>query len=85
MTVNGHDSDIITDGISFASTVHSVMPKSERKLSCINRSLRTLVFTLLQRMAVVVWENTGHAINIQHPERFNELLQRVWDEAYLEV
>lgn len=30
---------------------------------------------------LIVWEETGHAINIQRPTMFNELLERVWGEA----
>lgn len=29
----------------------------------------------------VVWENTGHAIHMQHKARFNELLEKVFQEG----
>jgi pimeloyl-ACP methyl ester carboxylesterase len=29
----------------------------------------------------VVWKNTGHAVNMQHVERFNALLERVFEEG----
>jgi len=39
--------------------------------------------SVMSKSELVVWKDTGHAINIQHPERFNELLAGVWMEADL--
>lgn len=35
----------------------------------------------MPRSELVMWEQTGHAINIQRPTLFNELLERVWREG----
>ncbi|KAL7414141.1 alpha/beta-hydrolase [Mrakia frigida] len=29
----------------------------------------------------VLWDRTGHAIHSQHPQRFNDLIERVWKEG----
>lgn len=33
----------------------------------------------------VVWEGTGHAIQLQHPERFSKIVERVIDEGRQKV
>lgn len=36
---------------------------------------------VMDKSELVVWEETGHAINIQRPTLFNDLLERVWAEG----